>query len=267
MQQELVQDFSLDGRCVVITGAGSGIGRETARVLAQAGARVMLADIDETGLAGTVQLIEVIGGAAQTCVTNIANRAEMDALAAAAMGWQGRIDAWVNGAGVLRSAEIIDMDEEMLDRIIGINMKGAYWGCATAGRIMKAQGGGAIVNISSAAADNPVPGLSAYAISKSGVNMLTRTAAKEFGAFNCRVNAVAPGFIETPMVAVAYLDDDGQIDPERRAVFLRERSAATPLGITGRPRDVGLAVLYLVSDASRFVTGQILRPNGGVMMP
>ena len=132
---------------------------------------------------------------------------------------------------------------------------------------MMPQGGGSIVNISSAAADNPTAMLSAYAISKAGLNMLTRTAAVEFGAFGCRVNAIAPGFIETPMVSSEYLDSDGQIDPRRREDFLRARAQATALGITGRPRDIALAALYLASDASRFVTGQVLRPNGGLVMP
>ena len=96
--------------------------------------------------------------------------------------------------------------------------------------------------------------------------MLTRSAAVEFGAFHCRVNAIAPGFIETPMVASAYLDSDGHIDPAQREEFLRARAKATPLGITGRPRDVAHAALYLASDLSRFVTGQVLRANGGLVM-
>lgn len=267
MQHELIQDFAMEGRVAVITGAASGIGRETARVLAQAGACTILADIDEAGLEETVRRVEALGGVAAARVTNIAHRSEMETLADVAMQRHGRLDAWINGAGILDSCGILDTDEQLLDRIIGTNLKGAYWGCASAGRVMKTLGGGAIVNITSAAADNPVAGISAYAISKSGINMLTRTAAKEFGAFHCRVNAVAPGFIDTPMAATNYLDNTGQIAPERRATFLRERAAATPLGTTGRPRDVALAVLYLASDASRFVTGQILRPNGGVVMP
>lgn len=267
MQQNLVHEFAMEGRVAVITGAGSGIGQETARVLVQAGATVVLADVNEAGLSESVRLVEALGGKATPLVTNVANRSEVEALADAALMAHGQVDAWINGAGVLDSFIILDVDEAALDRILSTNLKGAYWGCAAAGRLMKTRGGGAIVNISSAAADNPVAALSAYAISKAGVNMLTRVAAQEFGAFGCRVNAVAPGFIETPMVATAYVNVEGNVDPARRTAFLEARSEATPLRTTGKPRDVALAVLYLVSDASRFVTGQVLRPNGGVIMP
>lgn len=266
MHELLIEEFAMSGRVAVITGAGSGIGQETARVFSQAGASVVLADVNEAGMAATAALVEMIGGTATTHVTNVANRAEVEALADAALQAGGRLDAWVNGAGVLGAFAILDVDETEFDRILTTNLKGQYWGCAAAGRVMQSLGGGSIVNISSAAADNPTATLSAYAISKAGVNMLTRTAAVEFSAFNCRVNAIAPGFVETAMGASAYTDSDGKIDPERREEFLRARARATPLGITGRPRDIALAALYLASDASRFVTGQVLRANGGLVM-
>jgi len=266
MHQQLIEEFALRDRVAVITGAASGIGQETARVFAQAGALVVLADVDEAGLAATAAMVEAIGGESATHVTNVANRAEVDALAEMTCRQRGRLDAWINAAGILTSFSILDAEEAEIDRLLATNLKGQYWGCAAAGRAMKRLGGGAIVNISSAAADNPTADLSAYAISKAGVNMLTRAAAVEFGAFHCRVNAIAPGFIETPMVATAYRDRAGAIDNVRREEFLRARAKATPLGITGRPRDVALAALYLASDLSRFVTGQVLRANGGLVM-
>ena len=266
VHQNLVEDFAMAGCVVVITGAGAGIGQETARVFSQAGASVVLADVNEAGLANTVALVEAIGGTASSHVTNVAKRHDMEALADAALQRGGRLDAWVNGAGILDTFPILDVDEGRLDRILATNLKGQYWGCAAAGRVMRSLGGGSIVNITSAAADNPTAALSAYAISKAGVNMLTRAAAIEFSAFNCRVNAIAPGYIETAMSASAYTDGDGRIDPERREEFLRARAKAVPLGITGRPRDIALAALYLASDASRFVTGQVLRANGGLVM-
>lgn len=259
--------FDLTGRVAVVTGAASGIGRETAIVLAQAGARLVVADIDGDGLDDTAAMVAQAGGAVIARIADLSHRADMDALANAALDWGGRLDGWVNAAGVLRSFAILDATEADLDRLLRVNVQGTYWGCAAAGRAMRPQRRGAIVNISSAAADNPLPMLSAYALGKAGINMLTRTAAHEFGAFGCRVNAVAPGFIDTPMGSEAYRDANGRVDAGLRDAFLSARAAATPLAAVGHPRDVALAVLYLISDASRFVTGQILRPNGGVVMP
>ncbi|RZM08120.1 MAG: SDR family oxidoreductase, partial [Sphingomonas sp.] len=104
-------------------------------------------------------------------------------------------------------------------------------------------------------------------ITKAAVNMLTRTAAAEFGADGIRVNAVAPGFVDTPMVAYRYRDANGGVDEGLREALLQSRAAGSPLGRTGTPRDIALAVLYLASDAARFVTGQVVRANGGVSMP
>ena len=266
MHQKLIVEFAMQNRVAVITGAASGIGRETACVFAQAGAVVVLADLDADGLSVTAASVEAVGGAAITHVTEVARRSDVESLADLAYHQGGRLDAWINAAGILRTFAILDADESEIDQLFATNLKGQYWGCAAAGRVMRARGGGSIVNISSAAADNPREMLSAYAISKAGVNMLTRSAAVEFGAFHCRVNAIAPGFIETPMVEPAYRDSTGQIDPLLREAFLQARADAVPLGITGRPRDVALAALYLSSDASRFVTGQVLRLNGGLVM-
>ena len=112
-----------------------------------------------------------------------------------------------------------------------------------------------------------MPGLSIYSMTKAAVNMLTRTTAKEFGPFGIRVNAVAPGWVDTPMGTHSFRDKKGDVDPVLRAEGVRQRAQVSPLGITGTPRDIALAILYLATDASRFVTGQIMRPNGGVAMP
>lgn len=267
MHQELETAFSLDGRVAVIIGAASGIGRETARVLAQAGARVVLADRDADGLARAAAEVSAVGGAPETRPTDVAQRAEVEALADAALRSLGRVDVWVNSAGVLVNTPILEATEADVDGLFAVNLKGVYWGCAAAGRVMEAQGRGSIINVSSGGADSPVPGLSIYSISKAGVNMLTRTAAKEFGSFGVRVNAIAPGWVDTPMTTYRYRDADGRIDSAVREQVVRDRATASPLGLTGTPRDIALAMLYLASDASRFVTGQVLRPNGGVAMP
>jgi 3-oxoacyl-[acyl-carrier protein] reductase len=265
MHGELTKTFSLTGRTAVITGAASGIGRETANVLAQAGASVVLGDIQESGLAQTALLVEAAGGKALTCRTDVSRRAEIDALAAKTLQSLGRIDIWVNCAGVMVKTPLLEADEETLDRGIAINLKGVYWGCVAAGRAMKARGG-SIINVSSGGGESAVTDMSIYCLTKAAVNMVTRSAAREFGPFGVRANAIAPGWIDTPMVTHGFRDANGEIDPVKRQEIVRLRQQVSPLGLTGEPRDVALVALYLASDASRFMTGQILRPNGGVAM-
>jgi 3-oxoacyl-[acyl-carrier protein] reductase len=267
MHENLIRDFSLAGRVAAITGAASGIGRETARVLAQAGARVVLADVDQAGLSETAALVEEAGSTAMARRIDVAEREAVEALADEALRSMDRLDIWINAAGVMVNAPILESSEPELDRLLAINLKGTYWGCAAAGRVMQPQGRGSIVNISSAVADVPPPGLSVYAMTKAAVNALTRTAAKEFGAFGVRVNSVAPGWTVTPMVSYRFRNAAGEIDPEQREAVIRQFAQISPLGLTGTPRDIALAMLYLASDASRFVTGQVLRPNGGSVMP
>jgi 3-oxoacyl-[acyl-carrier protein] reductase len=179
----------------------------------------------------------------------------------------GRVHIWVNVAGILVDRPVIDAVEEEVERMLAVNLKGVYWGCSAAGRVMRPGGAGSIINFSSSGADSPVPGLSLYSMTKSAVNMLTRTIAKEFGAYGIRANAIAPGWVDTPLGERTFRDETGAIDPVKREEGLRLRAMASPLGILGTPRDIALAVLYLASDASRFMTGQVLRPNGGVAMP
>lgn len=267
MHEEISQAFSLVGRTAVVTGAASGIGRETARIFAQAGARVVLADVNEAGLAESPAAVQAIGGEASARRTDVTQRAELEALAEATARAMGRLDIWVNCAGAVTYGTVLETTEPELDRLMDVNLKGTYWGCAAAGRAMKAQGAGSIINVSSTGADSAGAGLSVYAMTKAAVNTLTRTCAKEFGPFGVRVNAVAPGWIDTPLANARFRDATGEIDPALRERGLRDRAQASPLGLTGTPRDVALAMLYLASEASRFVTGQVVRPNGGASMP
>jgi 3-oxoacyl-[acyl-carrier protein] reductase len=267
MHEELNRAFGLDGRVAAVTGGASGIGREAARVFALAGARVALIDNNAEGLQASAAFIQAAGGTATTHQVDMTRRAEVEAVADAIAADAGRLDIWINAAGVLRRAPILEITEETLDLVVSVNLKGVYWGVAAAGRVMRAQGRGAIINVSSAGADAPLPDISVYAMTKAAVNMLTRDAAYEFGPYGIRVNAVGPGWVDTPMVAYRYRSDDGSIDLTRKTEILGALAKGSPLGVTGEPNDIALAMLYLASDASRFVTGQIVRPNGGSAMP
>jgi 3-oxoacyl-[acyl-carrier protein] reductase len=259
--------FTLDGRVAVVTGAASGLGRQAAITFAQAGASVVLADRDEAGLAATAATVEEIAGEAPlTAVTDVSLKAEVDSLAETAVARSARVDVWANVAGVIGGSMIADATAEHVESIVRVNQLGTYWGVAAAARAMARSGGGSIINIASAGGDMPAPGISVYGMTKAAVMHLTTTAAAELGAQGVRVNAIAPGFIDTPMVARNWTRADGSVDDAARESMLALRARQSPLGITGVPTDITYAMLYLAADASRFVTGQVLRPNGGVVM-
>jgi 3-oxoacyl-[acyl-carrier protein] reductase len=264
---ELLEAFSLAGRVAVVTGAARGIGAQAAVTFAQAGAAVVCADVLEDGLADTAARVRDAGGTATIVPTDVSRKAEVDALAARVVGEHGRLDVWANVAGILRYSLVLDATEQHLREVLAVNLEGVYWGCAAAARVMAEAGRGSIVNIASGSADMPAPTLSVYSMTKAAVMMLTRTLAVEAGPSGVRVNAIAPGFIDTPMVAGYYTEADGTVDPEKRRDILAVRAAQSPLRMTGEPVDIAWCMLYLASDAARFVTGQVLRPNGGVVMP
>jgi 3-oxoacyl-[acyl-carrier protein] reductase len=242
----------MEGRVAVITGGASGIGRATAQAFADAGASVVVADVDESGLEETARLT---GGLAVP--TDVTSSASVDALVALAVEQHGRIDVMANVAGIIAMAPLVDLTEDELDRVLAVNLKGVVFGTQAAMRAM--QPGGCIVNMTSTAIDQASPQLGAYAMSKAAVAMLTKTAALEGGKSGIRVNAVAPGFVLSPMTERG--------GPERTKAMLEMMSKRSPIGATGVPEDIAGAVLDLASDAARYVTGQVLRVNGGTSMP
>jgi 3-oxoacyl-[acyl-carrier protein] reductase len=260
------EPFGLRGRVEVVCGGARGIGRGAAELFARAGAKIVLADLDQPALKEASAAIDAVVPGTLAVPTDVSVKAEVDALAAQVVETHGRIDVWANVAGILRYGPIVETTEEDLDRIIAINLKGVYWGSAAAARVMTPAGRGSIFNIASAGGEMPAPGISCYALTKAAVLMFTRTLAAEVGPAGVRANSVAPGFVETPMTAVHFTNEDGTIDPDRRRGILDARAGQTPLRLTGEPEDIAYAMLYLASDASRFMTGQTLRPNGGVHM-
>ncbi|MFH8467730.1 SDR family NAD(P)-dependent oxidoreductase [Streptomyces sp. NPDC017991] len=251
-----VTAYDLTGRTAFVTGAASGIGRACAVLLAEAGATVHCADLDAQGLDRTAALIKDAGGTARTHPLDVTDRVRLgEAVASCA-----RLDVMAAVAGIMHSSPVLETRDEDLDRVLGVNFKGVLYACQAAARSMLASGThGSIVTMASGAVDTGGPGLLCYGAAKAAVVQLTKTLATEMGPHGIRVNAVAPGWIRTPMT-----DRHDQEAQARTEAFMSRRS---PLGRVGEPEDIAHAVLYLASDASAFTTGQILRPNGGVAMP
>jgi 3-oxoacyl-[acyl-carrier protein] reductase len=268
MTQGVATLFDLTGRVACLTGAASGIGRASAEVLARAGASLVLGDINERGLRDTVERVQRAGAKALGLRSDVRREAEVDALVERAVLEFGRIDIMGNIAGIPQQSRIVETSEADLDGLLAVNLKGVFFGVKAALARMIPQGSGNIVNISSGVIDaDGVESWACYGMAKAAVAMLTKVAAKEGAPHGVRVNAIAPGMIVTGFTERHWRDAEGRESPERKQAFLEAAAKMAPLGRAGDPEDVANAILYLVSDASSFVTGQILRPNGGVSMP
>jgi len=261
-----VTAYDLTGRTAFVTGAASGIGRASAVLLAEAGAAVHCADRDAQGLHETATLIKARGGTARTHPLDVTDRAQLAEAVASAVDASGRLDVMAAIAGIMHSSSVLETRDEDLDRVLRINFKGVLHACQEAARAMIATGTrGSIITMASGAVDTGGPGLLCYGVSKAAVVQLTKTLATEVGPQGIRVNAVAPGWIRTPMTSRHDAPQQSQQTQQTHTEALMVRMS--PLGRVGEADDIAHAVLHLASDASSFTTGQILRPNGGVAMP
>jgi len=258
--------YRLDDRVVVVTGAASGIGAATCEVLAAAGATVVCGDVNADGLDATVKLVHDAGSSAIAVTADVTARSDVERLVGAALDEFGRIDAMCNIAGAMFPGLIEDLDDDTIDRGIDLNLKGVLYGTQAAIRAMKPAGRGSIVNVSSAAIDAPFAGIGVYAFTKAAVAMLTMTAALEVGEHGIRVNAIAPGATITPFTTWRLHKPDGTLDQEAYDEFVETSKEQSPLRALGEPIDQALLIHYLVSDASKFATGNIFRVNGGQAM-
>jgi NAD(P)-dependent dehydrogenase (short-subunit alcohol dehydrogenase family) len=245
--------MKLEGRVAVVTGAARGIGRATAERLLAEGARVVFSDIDEETLHATVRA-QRAADRVTPVRADVSRKAEVDHLVDVAVDEFGAIDIMVNNAGIAPVVDFLDVTEELLGRVLDINLKGAFYGTQAAARRMIAQGrGGVIINMSSINSGLANPNVAPYAISKGGMNQVTSTAAVAFAPHRIRVVGVGPGTIMTDMVAGAFVQSAGH-----HAILSR-----TPLGRYGEPSEVAGVVAFLASDDASYITGETVYVDGG----
>ena len=244
----------MKGRVAIVTGAARGIGREICLKLAARGADIVGVDLLEDELAQTVKDLQQMGVKAVSKSTNVTDAEAMKEMIQAVVDEFGKVDIMVNNAGITRDGLLLTMDEGQWDQVINVNLKGVFIGTQAAARHMLRPRYGRIVNLASVSGVMGNPGQANYAASKAGVIGLTKTAAKELGRKNITVNAVAPGFIDTAMT---------QALPERLTEAVKPLIALRRLG---QAEEVASVVVFLASDESSYVTGQVLIVDGGLRM-
>ncbi len=246
-----------EGKVALVTGAGSGIGRQTALAFAREGARVVVSDIVMEGGEETVQQIRAAGGQATFVKADVAQAAEVEALVNTTVATYGRIDCAFNNAGIEgEQAPTTECSEANWERVVAIDLKGVWLCLKYEIPQMLKQGGGAIVNTASVAGLVGFQGIAPYVAAKHGVVGLTKTAALEYAKAGIRVNAVCPGVIDTPMVKRAF---------SHNPQMAESVAAIEPVGRLGQPQEIAEAVVWLCSDAASFVTGHPMAVDGGLV--
>ena len=246
------------GKVALVTGAAMGLGAETARRLAQEGARVMLTDLDEAAGDAVAAEIVAAGGNAAFLRHDVAQESDWEAVIAATVARFGGLQVLVNNAGI--SGGTLPLLEHSLEdwrRVMSVNLDGVFLGLRHGGPAIAASGGGSIINLSSILGKVGLPNAAAYCASKGGVLLLTKAAALEWAPLGLRVNSVHPGFIETPMVTAAMRNAENGNEMRDQLI------SAHALGRFGAPREIADAILFLASDESIFMTGAELVVDGG----
>jgi NAD(P)-dependent dehydrogenase (short-subunit alcohol dehydrogenase family) len=251
-----LEKFRLDGKTAVITGAARGIGFATAEALSEAGATVIIADMDESAAGKACSELTAKGRQAHAIRLDVTKSKEVEAAHAHLIASHRKIDILVNNAGIAKSfipAETMDDDTWL--SVIDVNLNGLFWCCRSFGKTMLEQGGGVIVNVGSMSADivNYPQEQAQYNASKAGVHHLTRSLAAEWAPRNVRVNAVAPTYIETELTR-PFL-----VDPKVHEHWI----GGTPMARMGQPSEIAAVILFLASDAASLMTGSIVTVDGG----
>jgi 3-oxoacyl-[acyl-carrier protein] reductase len=246
--------LKLTGKVALVTGAAQGIGKAIALLLARNGADMVVSDINLEKAEETAKEIRAIGPNAMAVKVDVANLSDVERMVTGILEKLAKIDILVNNAGITRDKLILRMTEEDWDVVLGVNLKGTFNCIKAVVRHMAKQRSGKIVNIASVVGEMGNAGQANYSASKAGVIGLTKTIAREYAQRGINVNAIAPGYIETPMTEAL---------PEKAKEELRR---LIPMERLGKPEDVAEAVLFLISEESSYVTGQVLNVNGGIYM-
>ena len=246
--------MQLKEKVAIVTGGAQGIGRAIGVLLAQNGADIVIADINGEQARTTAQEIESLGQKALAVQVNVSSFVEAENLGKSTVDTFGRIDILVNNAGITRDGFFVRMKEDEWDAVLAVNLKSVFNCSKAIIRYMTKQRAGSIINIASVVGQMGNIGQANYAASKAGVIGLSKTMAREFAPRGIKVNAVAPGFIDTDMTS--------GLPEKAKEAFLTN----IPMGRMGSPEDVAEAVLFLATDASRYITGQVINVNGGLYM-
>jgi NAD(P)-dependent dehydrogenase (short-subunit alcohol dehydrogenase family) len=252
-----------DGRAALVTGGALGIGRGIVRGFAREGAAVVIADVDAAAARRLATEITESGGRAIATIGDVSQANDAQRMVADAVAAFGRLDVLVNNAGIQPSDwyfRVEDTPEEVWDRILGVNLKGAFLMSKYAIPEIRAAGGGTVVNIASVQGLQSMPGVPSYAASKGGILSLTRNMALDYAEEGIRVVAICPGTIDSELVRAGARAEGG--DEEAN---VRRYGAAHPIGRIGQPEDIAQAVLFLASDRASFITGEYLTVDGGFM--
>ena len=260
---QYVQIFSLKGKTAIVTGAAKGIGKAIAIQLADAGANVIVADVDVTGASETAASISLNGGRALPLFDDTATIEDREVLINKAVEVFGGLDILVNNAGIYHMSSFMDLTPELWDKTMNINLRGAAFLTQAAAKQMVKQGrGGRIINISSIDAFHPTGNLVHYDSSKGGMEMLTKSTAKELAAHGILVNGIAPGGVATPGTAAM----SGPVPPEQMKAMTEAFLATLPLKRMGFPEEIGKVALFLASDAASYMLGTTVVVDGGALI-
>jgi NAD(P)-dependent dehydrogenase (short-subunit alcohol dehydrogenase family) len=255
--------FSLKDKIAVVTGGSRGIGRSIALGFARFGAKVVITSRKVQDLEATAAEIRDCGGDVLAVPAHMGRIEEIKKLVHTVMDKYGRIDILVNNAGASPSmGSVLDCDERLWDTVMNLNMKGLYFMSQAAGRIMKNQGGGKIINISSVNGFKPEPFVSIYSISKAGVRMITKAFAAELAPYNIQVNTIAPGPVSTKMMDSHWWN----LPPEEAQKAKAALGEALPMHRIGYPDDITGAAIYLASEASAYTTGTEIVIDGAYLL-